>query len=116
MEMTQEARDEQKKEMLDDLIEDNIAKLSLGGSIYEYAFWLMYHEDSPAVLRELMVKCCFSVMTTLILTTYYLEARGKVVEDHIHYGSTNLNIVRTICILMLHLQMYPNARDSRAML
>ena len=114
--LSPEEKKKEADEMRNDMVNDHIKTLNLDGSIYEYAFWLMYHEDNPVILREVTVKCCFAAVVTLLLTMYYITARASVVEENIHYGTWSLNVVRTICILMLHLKMYPHARDSRNML
>lgn len=112
--MTNKAK---KKKKVENLVEENFKKLPLNeGSVYDYAFWLMYHEDNSSVLREIMLKCCFSILITLVLTYYYVLARADKTNDIIHYGSANLNMVRTICILMLHLQMFPDVRNSLSMM
>lgn len=76
----------------------------------------MYHEDNPTMLMELVQKSMMAYAITLVITLYYLEARMKVLAGGIHFGTWELNIVRGIAILLMHMSMYPNFRDSRNML
>lgn len=108
----QQAYDEFKNNVLS----DSVKTLSIGGSIYEHAFWILYHEDSPKIISDTIKQCLLSITLTLVLTYYILTTRGSVISSHIFYGSWQLNIVRTICILMLHLQMQPELKGCRDMI
>ena len=68
------------------------------------------------LLMELIQKSMMAYAITLIITLYYLEARMKVLDGGIHFGSWELNVVRGIAILLMHMSMYPNFRDSLNML
>lgn len=57
-----------------------------------------------------------SFMITIVFTLYYLDTRMKVVNDGVHLGTWQLNIVRSIAILLMHLPMSNNFRDATSML
>lgn len=78
---------QQYEEFRDNIIEDSVKTLSIGGSIYEHAFWTMYHEDCPKVINETIQRCCFSMVVTLLLTYYILGARTSAVSETFYYGS-----------------------------
>ena len=114
--MTKEERDEEIKGMKTNFVDSLFKTIPLGNSIYEFTYWVMYHEDNPIMLMELVQKSMMAYAITLVITLYYLEARMKVLEGGIYFGTWELNIVRGIAILLMHMSMYPNFRDSRNML
>lgn len=107
---------ERYKEFRDNIIGDSVKTLPLGGSIYEHSFWTLYHEDCPKVVKEAIQRSCFAMVVTALLTKYILGSRMTAVGETFFYGSYQLNMVRMICILMLHLQMQPKVYSCRNML
>jgi hypothetical protein len=73
-------------EFRDNVVSDSVKKLKIGSSIYEHAFWVLYHEDCPKVINETVQRCAFSMLATIFLTGYILDARLSAYEGHIYYG------------------------------
>ena len=70
----------------DNVLDDQVKQLEIGNSIYEHAFWTLYHEDSPKIVNETIKKTCFAMTVTLALTYYILGAR-LITSPTIYYGS-----------------------------
>ena len=70
----------------DNELDDQVKQLEIGNSIYEHAFWTLYHEDSPKIVNETIKKTCFAMTVTLALIYYIMGARF-VTSPTIYYGS-----------------------------
>lgn len=93
-----------------------VKKVNLkAGSIYDFVFWELYTEDNPATTNTLKLKLGLSFGVHMMAVYYYFVDTAEV-SNPIYFGTAQLNIVRVIAVLLLHLSSYSSIRDAQAML
>jgi hypothetical protein len=96
-------------------VNDMIKKVNLkAGSIYDYVFWEMFWEDNPEFMSGLKLKLCFAFGVHFLATYFYFQSIsfGSIV----YFGASELNVVRLIMAILLHLAMFSDVRNALGML
>lgn len=78
-------------------------------SIYDFVFWLFYHENNPFVMAKVKAITTLTIVVHILFIFYYLKTLNKAAadRDYIPYlGDFSINLVRLICAMLLHFQMY----------
>ena len=83
-------------------------------SIYDYAFWMMYHEDNPVTMTNLKLKLTLGFGVHLLALYFYFK--DLPFNKPFHFGDTTNNIVRATCVMMLHLKSFPAVKGSIRMM
>ena len=92
-----------------------IKKLDLKeSSIYDFVFWEMFHEDNPEYMSGLKLKLCLAFGVHGLATYYYFKSIpfGSVV----YFGGFELNIIRLIMAIILHLSSVSDVQGALGML
>lgn len=83
-------------------------------SIYDYVFWEMFWEDNPEFMSGLKLKLCFAFAVHFLATYYYFQSINF--SSIVYFGDAELNIIRLIMGILLHLAMFPDVRNALGML
>lgn len=96
------------KAEIDDNVNDLIKKLSLGESMYDYAFWTFYHEYNPLMLFDIKIKVFMTFAVHILVIFYAFESNtDKYDATTPYYGKIGMQLVRMVCAILLHLQYFP---------
>ena len=88
----------------------NTEKIELHPDIYTLTFLKFYQTDNPIIHKELVKRAMLCLMAQLGLVYYiYKDSQGI---SGIVQGSFELNCVRLICALILHITLIPEIRSS----
>lgn len=84
-------------------------------SIYDFVFWELYNEDNPMTTNTLKMKLGLAFGVHMMAIYYYFAGTSNF-ESPIYYGDYQLNIVRVIAVLLLHLSSYASISGAQGML
>lgn len=106
---------QQTPEELEATVGDMIKSLPLSaGGIYDFVFWEMFHEDNPEYMSGLKLKLCLAFGVHAMATYFYFKSIpfGTVV----YFGGFELNIIRLIMAIILHLACVSDVQGALGML
>jgi hypothetical protein len=93
---------------IDDNVSDLIKNLKLGAGMYDYAFWKFYNETNPLLLYDLRVKIFMTLAVHALVIWYtFIDKANTVDIAHPYYGMIGMQMVRMVCSILLHVQMFP---------
>lgn len=96
------------KAEIDDNVSDLIKNVSLGGSMYDFAFWTFFHEFNPLMLFEIKMKIFMTFGVHMLVVIYAFVDKSDTVDfASPFYGKIGIQLVRMVCAILLHLQMFP---------
>jgi hypothetical protein len=93
---------------IDDNVSDLVKTLSLGGSMYDFAFWTFFTEFNPLMLFEIKMKIFMTFGVHMLVVVYaFLDKNDSIDVTSPYYGKIGIQLVRMVCAILLHLQMFP---------
>lgn len=96
------------KAEIDDNVSDLVKTLALGGSMYDFAFWTFFNEFNPLMLFEVKMKIFMTFGVHMLVVIYaFVDKQGSIDITSPFYGKIGIQLVRMVCAILLHLQMFP---------
>jgi hypothetical protein len=83
-------------------------------SSYDVVYWMFFYEDNPYVMNRIKAATVLAIIVHVMFITFYAGALG--LGKLPYYGTQVTQIVRIICAMLLHMQMYPQIENARKML
>lgn len=113
-------QDDELKKIAKAEIVDNVGEMVKNvplkaGSIYDFVFWELFHEDNPKTMQTLKMKLGLAFGVHILAVYYYFVNTGDF-QKPIYFGGAALNIVRVIAVLLLHLSSYSSVSSAQSML
>lgn len=88
-------------------------KLPLDSDIYSYTFFKCATKAHPHQIRDLMKKCLATASVQCILAMIKLNA---VSDKPVYRGDVLINVVRLVCVYIMHIQLFPACREAVTMI
>lgn len=89
---------------IDDNVGDLIKSLSLGESMYDFAYWTFYHEYNPLMLFEIKMKIFMTFGVHMLVVFYaFINTADSIDITTPFYGKIGIQLVRMICAILLHI-------------
>ena len=76
--------------------------------MYDFAFWTFFNEFNPLMLFEIKMKIFMTFGVHMLVVIYaFLDKSDSVDVSSPYYGRIGIQLVRMVCAILLHLQMFP---------
>lgn len=83
-------------------------------STYDVVYWMFFYEDNPYVMNRIKAATILAIIVHVLFIYFYVNALKLGALPY--YGTQVTNIVRIICAMLLHMQMYPKIENARKMM
>lgn len=76
--------------------------------MYDFAFWTFFTEFNPLMLFEIKMKIFMTFGVHMLVVVYaFLDKNDSIDVTSPYYGKIGIQLVRMVCAILLHLQMFP---------
>lgn len=84
--------------------------------MYDFAFWTFFNEFNPLMLFDIKMKIFMTFGVHMLVVIYAFIDKGDSIDFTTpFYGKIGMQLVRMVCAILLHLQMFPQVEKSISM-